>query len=68
MNQIIHGDCRQVLRDLINQQRMGTQQPVQTCVTSPPYWNLRDYGVEGQLGLEETPEQSIGRASCRESV
>jgi DNA modification methylase len=32
---------------------------VQTCVTSPPYWGLRDYGVEGQLGLEPTPEEYI---------
>src|SRR5690606_3906797 len=29
------------------------------CVTSPPYWGLRDYGVNGQLGLEETPEQYV---------
>ncbi len=27
---------------------------VRTCVTSPPYWGLRDYGVDGQMGLEET--------------
>ena len=32
---------------------------VQTCVTSPPYFGLRDYGVEGQLGLEETPDQYV---------
>lgn len=32
---------------------------VQTCVTSPPYFGLRDYGVEGQLGLEATPEQFV---------
>jgi len=32
---------------------------VQTCVTSPPYWGLRDYGAEGQLGLEPTPEQYV---------
>ena len=31
----------------------------QTCVTSPPYFGLRDYGHEGQIGLEETPEQYI---------
>ena len=31
----------------------------QTCVTSPPYWGLRDYGVEGQLGLEPTPASYI---------
>jgi len=32
---------------------------VQTCVTSPPYYGLRDYGHDGQIGLEETPEQYI---------
>ena len=34
---------------------------VQCCVTSPPYWGLRDYGVPGQLGLEPTPEAYIAR-------
>lgn len=34
---------------------------VQTCVTSPPYWGLRDYGVEGQIGLEKTPEEYVER-------
>jgi len=32
---------------------------VHMVMTSPPYWNLRDYGVEGQLGLEETPEEFV---------
>ncbi|MDI9684286.1 DNA-methyltransferase [Burkholderia cenocepacia] len=32
---------------------------VQTCVTSPPYFGLRDYGHDGQIGLEESPEQYI---------
>ncbi len=32
---------------------------VQCCVTSPPYWSLRDYGVEGQLGLEPTPDEFV---------
>lgn len=32
---------------------------VQTCITSPPYWGLRDYGCEGQLGLESTPEEYV---------
>lgn len=54
MNTIIYGDCRETLRNLA---LIGTQ--VQTCVTSPPYFGLRDYGHEGQLGLEETPEQYI---------
>lgn len=34
---------------------------VNTCVTSPPYFGLRDYGVDGQIGLEATPEQFIQR-------
>ncbi len=34
-------------------------QSVQACVTSPPYWGLRDYGVEGQLGLESTPDAYV---------
>lgn len=34
---------------------------VHCCVTSPPYWGLRDYGVSGQLGLEKTPEEYIER-------
>lgn len=46
---IIVGDCLQSLRDL-------PDCSVHCCVTSPPYWGLRDYGHEGQLGLEATPE------------
>ena len=34
---------------------------VNCCVTSPPYWGLRDYGVDGQLGLEKTPEEYVER-------
>jgi len=49
---IYHGDARTVLEQL-------PEGSVQTCVTSPPYWGLRDYGVEGQLGLEPTPEQYV---------
>jgi len=32
---------------------------VQCCITSPPYWGLRDYGIDGQLGLESTPEEYV---------
>jgi len=55
-NQVFFGDCREIMRDLIAQ---GVR--VQTCITSPPYWGLRDYGVDGQLGLEGTPEEFIDR-------
>lgn len=34
---------------------------VHCCVTSPPYWNLRDYGCNGQIGLEQTPEEYVTR-------
>lgn len=34
---------------------------IQCCVTSPPYWGLRDYGIEGQIGLEKTPEEYVAK-------
>ena len=46
------GDCLAVLARF-------PDRVVQCCVTSPPYWGLRDYGVEGQLGLEPTPEEYV---------
>ena len=42
--------------DKLSEIETGT---VQTCVTSPPYWGLRDYGVDGQIGLERTPEEYV---------
>ena len=44
--------------DKLSEIKTGT---VQTCVTSPPYWGLRDYGVPGQLGLEATPEEYVNK-------
>lgn len=54
MNSILFGDCRESLRFMADE---GVQ--VQTCVTSPPYFGLRDYGHDGQIGLEQTPEEYI---------
>lgn len=54
MNRVIFGDCRDTMRDLKDQ---GVR--VQMCVTSPPYYGLRDYGHPGQIGLEQTPEEYI---------
>ncbi len=34
---------------------------VHTCVTSPPYFGLRDYGHDGQIGLEDTPDAYVAR-------
>ncbi|PWC10525.1 DNA-methyltransferase [Brenneria corticis] len=46
------GDCLESLRHL-------PEQSVHCCVTSPPYYGLRDYGVAGQIGLEQTPDEYI---------
>jgi len=48
------GDVRDGLRAII---AAGVR--AQMCVTSPPYWRQRDYGVAGQLGLEQTPEEYV---------
>ena len=53
---MIHqGDCVAVLK------AQFTDESVQCCVTSPPYWGLRDYGCDGQLGLEATPELYVAK-------
>lgn len=49
---ILAGDCRTVLTEI-------PDDSVDCVVTSPPYWGLRDYGTEGQLGLERTPEEYV---------
>lgn len=49
---ILQGDCRQVLKTL-------PDESVHCVVTSPPYWGLRDYGVDGQMGLEPTLGEHI---------
>jgi DNA modification methylase len=49
---IYNGDCREVLRAL-------PEKSINSCVTSPPYWNLRDYGVAGQIGLEKSPADYV---------
>ncbi len=49
---ILAGDVRARLREL-------PDESVQCVVTSPPYWGLRDYGVDGQIGQEPTPEEYV---------
>ena len=44
---ILRGDVREAL-DIIE------PDSIQTCITSPPYWNLRDYDNDNQLGMEDT--------------
>jgi len=53
-SRIITGDCREVLASL-------PDRSVQCCITSPPYFGLRDYGHEGQIGLEPTPAEFVAK-------
>ena len=50
---------RFICGDAAEQLRTLNSESVYTCVTSPPYFNLRDYGVSGQLGREDTPEEYV---------
>ena len=52
MIKILNGDCRDVLKTL-------PDCSVHCCVTSPPYFGLRDYGCAGQIGLESTPDAYV---------
>ena len=54
MNKVYFGDCRDSMRQMAKD---GIK--VQTCITSPPYYGLRDYGVDGQIGNEQTPKEFI---------
>lgn len=56
MNECRIGDCRNIMRELIAE---GVR--VQCVVTSPPYWGLRDYGIEGQIDLELSLSQYVER-------
>lgn len=51
---ILQGDVLDHLREL-------PAESVQCCVTSPPYWGLRDYGVAGQIGMEPTPDEHVAK-------
>lgn len=52
MNKIVTGDALTKLRKLDDNQ-------FRTCITSPPYWGLRDYGIQGQIGAENDPSEYI---------
>ena len=54
---ILHGDSAEMLKTL-------PADSVHCCVTSPPYYGLRDYGINGQIGREETPERYIERLAA----
>ena len=54
VNQIICGDAIEIMKS-------WPDKFINCCVTSPPYWGLRDYGVDGQLGLEKTPEEFVAK-------
>lgn len=54
MNKVYWGDCRESIRKMKEEGIV-----VQTCITSPPYYGLRDYGHDGQIGNEQTPQEFI---------
>lgn len=54
INTIEFGDCIEIMKRWAD---VGVQ--VNTCVTSPPYFNLRDYHTDGQIGHEETPQEYV---------
>ena len=56
-NTIFQGDSVEVLKSM-------PAESVHCCVTSPPYYGLRDYGIDGQIGREETPERYIERLTA----
>ena len=51
--------CRYEIGDALEVLKRQPDGVFNCCVTSPPYWGLRDYGADGQLGLEETPEAYV---------
>ena len=53
-NKIYLGDCLNVLKTF-------PERSVNCCITSPPYYGLRDYGVDGQIGNEESPDEYINK-------
>ena len=53
-NKIYLGDARQIIKTFPNES-------IDCCITSPPFWGLRDYGVNGQYGLEKTPEEYVAK-------
>jgi DNA modification methylase len=52
--EINQGGCLEILRQI-------PERTINCCVTSPPYFGLRDYGVDGQIGLEQTPDEYVAK-------
>lgn len=55
-SQVFRGDALAIVRSL-------PDRIADVCVTGPPYWSLRDYGVARQLGLEATPDEYVSQLS-----
>lgn len=54
LNKIYQGNCIEVLKTF-------EDNSINCCITSPPYYGLRDYGVDGQIGNEETPDEYVSK-------
>lgn len=57
LDTILCGDCLTVLKTL-------PDESVHCCVTSPPYYGLRDYGMDAQIGREDSPEEYIAQLTA----
>ena len=53
-HEIIVGDCMNVIKDI-------PEKSIDCCITSPPYWGLRNYDNDDQIGLEETPDEFVSK-------
>lgn len=60
-DKVVLGDCTLYLCDSLEVMKEIPDQSVNCCVTSPPYFGLRDYGVDEQIGLEQTPEEYVDK-------
>ena len=58
---VIIGDATIYVGDCLASLRTMLDQSVHCCITSPPYFGLRDYGHDGQIGLEQTPDEYVAR-------
>ena len=54
IDEIVCGDALSILQSM-------PSESINCCITSPPYYGLRDYGIDGQIGLEQTPEEYVAR-------
>lgn len=61
MEKVIIGNAELLTGDSLSVLKTLPEKSIQCCVTSPPYYGLRDYQIDGQIGLEETPDEYVNK-------